>query len=57
MLVLYALPIVAGLVALFLARTGRLRLPLYAVRALIVVLAVLIVVGFPWLLSAALVPG
>ena len=45
LLVLCALLVGAGLVVLFLARTGRVRLPLYVVGALIVVLAVLIVAG------------
>lgn len=57
LLVLYALLLGAGLVVLYLARTGRLRLPLYAVGVLIVVLAALIVAGFLWLLLAALNPG
>ena len=57
LLVLCALLVVAGLVVLLLARTGRVRLPLYAVGALIVVLAVLIVAGLLWLLSTALAPG
>ena len=57
LLVLYALLIVAGLVVLLLAYTGRVRLPLYVVGALIVVLAALIVAGLLWLLLAALNPG
>lgn len=57
LLVLYALLVGAGLVVLYLARTGRVSLPLYAVGALIVVLAALIVAGFLWLLLAALNPG
>ena len=57
MLVLYVLLVGAGLVVLFLARAGRVRLPLYAVGALIVVLAALIVVAFAWLLWTALSPG
>ena len=57
LLTLYALLVGTGLVALFLAYTGRLRLPLYAVGALIVGLAVLVVVGLLWLLFAALAPG
>lgn len=57
MLVLCALLVGAGLVALFLARTGRVRLPLYVVGALIVALTALIVAGFVWLLSTALAPG
>ena len=57
LLVLYASLIVAGLVTLFLARTGRVSLPLYVVGALIVVLAALIAAGLLWLLSTALAPG
>ena len=57
LLVLYALLIGAGLVFLLLAYTGRIRLPLYAVGALIVVLAALIVAGSLWLLLASLNPG
>ena len=57
LLVLYALLVGAGLVVLYLARTGRMRLPLYAIGVLIVVLAALIVAGFLWLLLAALNPG
>ena len=57
LLVLYALLLGAGLVVLYLARAGRVRLPLYAVGVLIVVLAALIVAGFLWLLLAALNPG
>ena len=57
LLVLYASLIVAGLVALFLAYAGRVRLPLYVVGVLIVVLAALIVAGLLWLLSTALAPG
>ena len=57
LLTLYALLFGAGLVVLFLAYTGWLRLPLYAVGALIVGLAVLVVVGLLWLLLAALTPG
>ena len=57
LLVLYVLLVGAGLVVLFLARAGRVRLPLYVVGALIVVLAALIVVAFAWLLSTALAPG
>ena len=56
LLTLYALLVVAGLVVLFLAYTGRVRFPLYAVGALIVGLAALIVVGLLWLLSAVLAP-
>ncbi len=56
-LVLYTSLIVAGLAGLSLARTGRVRLPLYAVGALIVVLAALIAAGLLWLLSTALAPG
>ena len=54
---LYVLLFGACLVALLLAYTGRVRLPLYVVGALIVVLATLIVAGLLWLLSAALAPG
>ena len=57
LLTLYVLLVGAGLVVLFLARTGRVRLPLYAVGALIVILVALIVVAFAWLLSTALAPG
>ena len=57
LLVLYALLIGAGLVALFLAYKGRVHMPLSVVGALIVVLAVLIAVGLLWLLSTALAPG
>ena len=57
LLVLCALLVGAGLVALFLVRTGRVRLPLHVVGALIVVLAALIVAGLLWLLLAALNPG
>ena len=57
LLVLYASLIVAGLVTLFLTRTGRVSLPLYVVGALIVVLAALIAAGLLWLLSTALAPG
>ena len=53
----YALLVVAGLVVLFLAYTGRVRLPLYAIGALIVVLAVLIVAGLLWLLLSSPNPG
>lgn len=56
MLALYALLVGVGLVVLFLAPAERMRLPLYVVGALIVALAALIVVGFPWLLLAALNP-
>ena len=57
LLTLYALLIGAGLVVLFLAYAGWMRLPLYAIGALIVALAALIVVGLLWLLFAALTPG
>ena len=57
LLVLYASLIVAGLVALFLAYAGRVRLPLYVVGVLIVVLVALIVAGGAWLLLAGLAPG
>ena len=57
LLTLYVLLVGAGLVALFLTYTGRVRLPLYAIGALIVVLAVLIVAGLLWLLLASLNPG
>ena len=57
LLTLYALLVVAGLVVLVLAYTGRVRLPLYAVGALIVALAALIVAGSLWLLLASLNPG
>ena len=57
LLTLYALLFGVGLVVLFLAYTGRVRLPLYVVGALIIVLAALIVVAFAWLLSTALAPG
>ena len=57
LLVLYALLVVVGLVVLVLARTGRVRLPLYAVGALIVVLAALIAAGLLWLLLSALATG
>ena len=57
LLVLCALLVVAGLVVLFLARVGWVRLPLYVVGALIVVLAALIAAGLLWLLSTALAPG
>lgn len=58
LLTLYALLVVASLVVLFLAYTGRVRLPLYVVGALIVALAALIVAGVAWLLLAALLaPG
>ena len=54
---LYALLVLAGLVVLLLAYTGRVRLPLYVVGALIVVLAALIAAGLLWLLSTGLAPG
>ena len=54
---LCALLVGAGLVALLLARTGRIVFPLYVVGALIVLLAALIVAGLLWLLSTALAPG
>ena len=57
LLVLYALLVVVGLVVLVLARTGRVRLPLYAVGVLIVVLAALIAAGLLWLLLSALATG
>ena len=57
LLVLCALLVGAGLVALLLARTGRIVFPLYVVGALIVLLAALIVAGLLWLLSTALAPG
>ncbi len=57
LLALYALLVGVGIVALFLARAGRMRLPLHVVGAVIVVLAALIVAGFAWLLSSALAPG
>ena len=57
LLALYALLLVAGLVSLLLAYTGRVRLPLYVVGALIAGLAALIVVGLLWLLFTALTPG
>ena len=57
LLVLYALLVGLGFVALVLAYTGRVRLPLYAVGALIVVLAALIAAGLLWLLSTALATG
>ena len=57
LLVLCALLVGVGLVILFLARAGRVRLPLYVVGALIVVLAALIAAGLLWLLSTALAPG
>ena len=56
-MVLCALLVGVGLVILFLARAGRVRLPLYVVGALIVVLAALIAAGLLWLLSTALAPG
>ena len=56
LLTLYVLLVVAGLVALLLAYSGRVRFPLYAVGALIVGLAALMVVGLLWLLSAELAP-
>ncbi len=56
-MVLYALLVGAALVVLFLARAGRVRLPLYVDGALIIVLAALIVAGLLWLLLAALTPG
>ena len=57
LLTLYALLVGAGLVVLFLAYTGLVRLPPYVVGALIVVLAVLVVAGLLWLLLATLSPG
>ena len=57
LLVLYVLLVGAGLVVLFLARAGRVRLPLHVVGALIVVLAALIVASVAWLLLSALTPG
>ena len=56
-MVLYALLIGAGLVALVLAYTGRVRLPPYVVGVLIVVLAALLIAGLLWLLFTALSPG
>lgn len=56
-MVLCALLVGVGLVILFLARAGRVRLPLYVVGALIVVLVALIVVAFAWMLLAALATG
>ncbi len=57
MLALYVLLVGVGLVVLFLAPAERMRLPVYAVGALIVALAALFVVGFSWLLLAALSPS
>ena len=57
LLVLYALLVGLGFVALVLAYTGRVRLPLYAVGVLIVVLAALIAAGLLWLLLSALATG
>ncbi len=56
-LTLYALLVAAGFAVLLLVRAGLVRLPAYAVGALIVVVAVLIVVAVAWLLLAGAVLG
>jgi hypothetical protein len=57
LLALYVLLVGVGLVILFLAPAERMRLPVYVVSALIIALAALFVVGFSWLLLAALSPS